>query len=337
MQAVIRSPDHAVDRLGRVTKYRYGGDMRREDIERANARALAARPVSASDAVGNRGGVHDPNMHQARRAYPYLGYVDVEIAGAPPLVMFSNNDDIVAHTYFWLGADAFEPMSIRAWANLSRSAQTIIDIGAFTGVYSLVAAGCNDDATVIAFEPVKRVHERLMVNLLANRLAHRVTAEAVAVGDSNGICAMNIFEGARLSTGSSVVNKNLKKVADREVTRIVTLDAYLRENPQRPVGLVKIDVELAELSVLRGMTDTIERDHPDLIVEVLTEPSFAAVADFLRPFDYTAVILDDGAHTVTYGDDTAYQRGVDNVLFTRKSRDQIGGVIDATMPLLRSD
>ena len=42
-----------------------------------NARALAARPISASD-IGRRGSVHDPNKHQARR--DRVRHVDAERA-----------------------------------------------------------------------------------------------------------------------------------------------------------------------------------------------------------------------------------------------------------------
>lgn len=44
---------------------------------------------------------------------------------------------------------------------------------------------------------------------------------------------------------------------------VITLDAYLKG---KPVTLVKMDVEGAEMSVLRGMKETITRHKPRLAV-----------------------------------------------------------------------
>lgn len=41
--------------------------------------------------------------------------MDAEIEGVCPFLMFSSNDDRVAQTYFFYGADAFESLSLRIW------------------------------------------------------------------------------------------------------------------------------------------------------------------------------------------------------------------------------
>src|SRR5438046_616164 len=48
---------------------------------------------------------------------------------------FSLENDI-----FWLGLKGWEPKSIELWIKLSRGSNTVLDIGANTGIYSLVSA-----------------------------------------------------------------------------------------------------------------------------------------------------------------------------------------------------
>ena len=48
----------------------------------------------------------------------------------------------------------------------------------------------------------------------------------------------------------------------------MTLDAYLESHRVERVDAIKIDVEGAELLVLRGAAATLSRDHPLLIMEV---------------------------------------------------------------------
>jgi len=51
-------------------------------------------------------------------------------------------------------------------------------------------------------------------------------------------------------------------------TTAVTLDAVWNEHRCPPVSLIKIDVQGAEMRVLRGATEIIKRYHPALFVEI---------------------------------------------------------------------
>src|SRR3712207_3489738 len=51
--------------------------------------------------------VHNEHFQVLKRQHPYFGYVDIEVENVPPFLMFSNNDDQVAQTYFWYGPDSF--------------------------------------------------------------------------------------------------------------------------------------------------------------------------------------------------------------------------------------
>ncbi len=47
----------------------------------------------------------------------------------------------------------------------------------------------------------------------------------------------------------------------------ITLDDYVAANPERLPSVVKIDVEGAETKVIEGMSNTIEKCHPAVIID----------------------------------------------------------------------
>ncbi len=49
---------------------------------------------------------------------------------------------------------------------------------------------------------------------------------------------------------------------------VTTLDAYVRQMQLARVDFIKIDVEGAEVSLLKGAEETINRYHPTLIIEI---------------------------------------------------------------------
>src|SRR4051794_4389930 len=84
---------------------------------------------------------------------------------------------------FWEGLQGWERTSLAVWSQLCRQAKTIVDIGANTGVYALLAKTENPSARVIAFEPVERVFEKLAKNCGLNGLAIQCVRKAVSDAD----------------------------------------------------------------------------------------------------------------------------------------------------------
>ncbi len=70
----------------------------------------------------------------------------------------------IENVIFWEGLqDGWEKVSIGLWIELCRRSTIIVDVGANTGVYSLIAKSLNSNAQVYAFEPVKRVDRKSVV------------------------------------------------------------------------------------------------------------------------------------------------------------------------------
>jgi FkbM family methyltransferase len=75
---------------------------------------------------------------------------------------------------------------LRLWAFAVRAApanSVVLDVGAFAGLYSLVATSVRIDVRAIAFEPATMTYGRLARNILWNQLDMRVIAANLAVSD----------------------------------------------------------------------------------------------------------------------------------------------------------
>ncbi len=155
--------------------------------------------------------------------------------------------------------------------------KTIIDMGANKGQFALEATKWHD-ATVIAFEPLKRERE-LTKFIFADR--DRFTVHPFALGNADGEADFHV---SAASDSSSVLdqtnlqtdhfpetqNKHIEKVEIRRLDHVVD-----QKDLHHPV-LGKIDVQGYELSVLEGFGDLI--DTFDYLIIELSNVSFYAGA-----------------------------------------------------------
>ena len=169
----------------------------------------------------------------------------------------------------------------------------VVDVGANFGLHTLSAANLvGERGRVLAFEPIPANLELLWRNLRLNRLERRVTVAPQALSDSDeALLEMHYVPGEPDLTASLRPGPGSPQTIRVMNSR---LDAYAF-----PEGfssrLIKIDVEGAELSVLRGARETLDRFRPLLLIEVhgFALPSFgdsiAALEAFLGGVGYTCV------------------------------------------------
>lgn len=307
--------------------------MRYERLAEINEQALSQRLFLDPDYEFRPASTHDKQFHEIKNKYPYHGFIEVRIEGVPPFVMFSNNDDRVAQTHFWYGPNAFESLSLRIWRELVRRSEYVFDIGAFTGIYSMTAALANREARVYAFEPIKRVFGRLTVNLAANRLGGRVKAFDVALSDSDGHMTMNLYQGHYiLSSGSSLLSKKGKEAVSKEYVETMKFDTFAETHDVPRMDLAKIDVEQAEKMVIDGMSGTLERHHPNLLIEVVSAEHLRELNETLSPHGYNFAVIDDGSQRVRINQLEGYSK-VDNVLFSTLAAEDLEALCSIPKPL----
>ncbi len=140
---------------------------------------------------------------------------------------------------------------------------SFIDVGAYLGQYSLLAARDAPDGQAYAFEPNRASAERLTANVRKNGFSNIHVIEN-AVGDRSGLANFYI---ATQPFQSSVVSSH----ADHEqVARVplCTLDEFYEERALSRVDIIKIDVEEAEDDVIAGAGALLKSFRPLVLVEI---------------------------------------------------------------------
>lgn len=311
--------------------------MRLSEMDALNARAMEARPWVADGYAFRPVSAHDPELHELKQQHPYFGYIEAEVTGVRPFVMLSNNDDVVAQIYFWFGPDSYESLSLRVWRRMARESDLVLDVGAYTGLFTLVASFANPDAEVHAFEPNPPAYLRLLGNLAVNRLGRRVVTHQEAASDQAGEAILHGFQGElSLTTGSSLIEKQGKAVEQRHRVRTRRLDDVVAAAERRVA--VKIDAEEVEDRVLVGLERIIASAPTSLLVEVASVELLEACLDRLP--GYTFAVLHDTEHRAMVEDRAlleqrdAIRRGASgatgrvdppNVLFRRGPADALWG------------
>jgi FkbM family methyltransferase len=159
---------------------------------------------------------------------------------------------------------------------LAKPGSVVWDIGAHIGFFSLIAArSVGASGSVHAFEPLEETRVRLAENIAMNRMAN-VVIHPVAVSNQRGSRTLN----------RHVYSSMWSLIPERPDQTGVVVDCETMDGLAERIGIpdiVKIDVEGAELDVLRGGLDLLGRGSTSFIVE-MTGPDFVREALALLPF-----------------------------------------------------
>ncbi len=198
-----------------------------------------------------------------------VGPVEAALPNGRTLRLWSRGDDWVSNQVFWRGWAGYEPETTPLFFHLATRARVTLDVGAYVGFFALLAGHANAAAAVFAFEPLPGPYERLQRNVAANGLAN-VTCLAAAAGAGDGTAELFHVAGA-MPTSSSLSLEFMRPAGElqRLAVPVVALDRFVSENGLARVDLVKVDTESTEPDVLAGMHETLERDHPAIVCEVL--------------------------------------------------------------------
>ncbi|RII27771.1 MAG: hypothetical protein CXR31_05970 [Geobacter sp.] len=189
------------------------------------------------------------------------------------------------------GATAYfnmlEPEQTAAIAARLKQGDVFFDIGANVGYYTLLASRqVGREGKVFAFEPVVRNLAYLYRHLLLNG-ANNVTVIAAACSESLSLALFS--SGENFATGhidgSAVTQENTFLVPT------LSVDAVVKKTGVSP-NAMKIDVEGAELSVLKGAKNTIASARPEIFLSTHSASLRTDCLAYLEEAGYTVEALD---------------------------------------------
>ena len=154
-----------------------------------------------------------------------------------------------------------------------KEGDVVVDVGAYIGIFSLLASErVGDKGCVYAFEPVPRSYERLMRNLEINKVKN-VKAYNLGLSDRNESLPVYIpkeipAEASLCQSSATEFSKGTNMQKEVIKVSLKPFDQFSEEEGLNHVDVVKIDVEGAELKVLKGMKKVLKSDNLKLFVEI---------------------------------------------------------------------
>jgi FkbM family methyltransferase len=199
----------------------------------------------------------------------------------------------IENNLFWSGLfNSWEKISLQIWTALSAESAVIFDIGANTGVYSMMAKTVNKNAVVHAFEPFPAIFKKLAHNAAINQ--YDIQCNCTAISNFSGDAV--IYTADENFAYSVTVNKNLW-VKDSEPIKIdiktTTLDDYISQHQITSIDLMKIDVETHEPEVMAGFVQYFCQFKPILLIEILNEEVANQLSGYFAAADFDFYNVDE--------------------------------------------
>jgi FkbM family methyltransferase len=202
--------------------------------------------------------------------------------------------------------EEFEPVTfhfLRQWID-AHPEGLVLDIGCFGGIFSVSALFASPKVDVIAFDPnlgnlatTRRMTRHAIGNRLdlvygfvASKATHVATLETAITASR-----LAIAKSGLRGNPHSLQYESLNDPRARSIPRYRLDDLLANQIADNRPMLVKCDVEGAELEVLVGASNTLNRLRPDLILSVHPHKNFGLVQyghtktdieNFLRGHNY---------------------------------------------------
>lgn len=152
----------------------------------------------------------------------------------------------------------WEPFETELFKSRLRRGMKVVDIGAFWGYYTLIAAkAVGEEGKVFAFEPEPHNYNLLVKNVEINGYRNVLPIQK-AVSNKEGITKLFLMQdnpgGHTIYPYNSSLQRNFIEV------ETVSLDEFFRGKTDK-IDIIKMDAEGAEFAIFQGMHEMLERSN----------------------------------------------------------------------------
>lgn len=183
--------------------------------------------------------------------------------------------DLIDNRIYFFGI--WEPNLSRWILNQLNPGDVFIDIGAHIGYFSSIASKLvGKDGKVVAFEASPQTFKRLKETIDLNNLSN-IRVENIAILETEG--TVSLFSAQSFNTGAFTILKKPNQISLATVNALPLNKSLTNEEISR-ARLIKIDVEGAELSVIKSLTPILKYFSKDLEIVVEISPSRLAEQGF---------------------------------------------------------
>ena len=216
---------------------------------------------------------------------------------------FMHSGTIVENDVYWRGLDrGHEPLSMCLWIEIVKKMQPklILDIGANTGLYGVVAKSVNQNSSVHFFEPAPAAQGSISTSLRANHIYDGVWVHEVFLSDetdprkklfvNSPLDFSYVYEGRQGNTDEISIEREVWKLAD-------LFNSKHQELRNESIDLAKIDIEGHEFRALKGFENYLSK-NTIFLIEVLDDSAANSLCNFFSSSDYSFVNIDDNGCTM---------------------------------------
>lgn len=176
---------------------------------------------------------------------------------------------------YWLSRDGyldnqiinfgiFEKETTEAIYQLVKEGDTVVDIGANIGYYTVILSKIvGSRGKVLAFEPTHHFRRVLKNNISVNKL---INVEIIPYGFSNEEISLNIDIGPSSATLHSPPGYD--KILSQEKISLVTFNSFFKNNNTKNIDFIKIDIDGHEPAFFDGAWDALSKYDPTIIFEI---------------------------------------------------------------------
>jgi FkbM family methyltransferase len=179
---------------------------------------------------------------------------------------------------------SFEAAEVETLMEAARPGTVAVDIGANVGIFTIpLGRAVGREGAVWAFEPLPENLDRLRENVIESESSN-VRLFGVAASDTDEALSFHV-------AGDSAYGSTREVFSGWGTGRSLTvpgvcLDTAWRAHGMPFVSVIKIDVEGAELAVLRGSQDVIRHCRPVLLLEAANANELVEIEKYLLGFNY---------------------------------------------------
>ena len=157
--------------------------------------------------------------------------------------------------------------------------EIFLDVGANSGIYSLLLSNKFDNLIIEAFEPIRSTYQKFLRNIENNKLTRRINVHNLGLSNKNKSLKMqtNIKFGYKQSAAYSVSEIGDEKAEFKLADELLN---YKKKNI-----LIKIDTEGHEKFVLEGMQKLIKNNNIFLQLEIWSK-NFKTIQETLNSLDF---------------------------------------------------
>jgi FkbM family methyltransferase len=159
--------------------------------------------------------------------FPVVGRLKIILDNSIAFYMKSDGVDSIASRLYLYGPDSFEGESLNLLTRILKldSVYTVLDIGANTGVYSLIAGATDKSLVIHAFEPLPSIHTKLVNNIETNSFSN-VRAHKLALAEENGMLDFYFVPAITAPTGGSAAKAEWPET-EKVIVEALKMDAFL--------------------------------------------------------------------------------------------------------------